>query len=238
MLKVKIAGIPIGINNRYRHVERLCRDYLTDEEPLFTVSATDEEIEKENKISDGAYSPGYLESVVIFRNIAEQIPRYDAVVLHGAVLNKDGKAYAFTAKSGVGKTTHTRLWLSAFGERAHYLNGDKPIIRFIDGVPYACGTPWQGKEDYGTNEMLPLRSIAFLDRGIENRAFDISLRDAVTRMVSQVYLPKEKPSNTLLAMSLLDKLVRSVRLVRLECNMDIEAALVAMNAMTGEFNEE
>ena len=144
----------------------------------------------------------------------------------------DGSAYAVTAKSGVGKTTHTRLWLKAFGGRTHYLNGDKPIIRFIDGTPYACGTPWQGKEDYGRNEMLPLSAIAFLERGIENCAYAIPLRDAVTRLASQVYLPKENPGHTLLAMSLLDKLVRGVRLVRLECNMDISAAHVAIKAMT------
>ena len=236
MLTVKIADIPIGIDNRYSHIESLARDYLTELAPEFTVSATECELDKEASLSECEFTRGYLEAVVIYRKIAEQLPRYDAFVFHGAVLSLDGEAYAVTAKSGVGKTTHTRLWLDAFGERVHYLNGDKPIIRFFDGKPYACGTPWQGKEDYGRNEILPLRSIAFLERGAENRAFEISLRDAALRMASQIYLPKENGQNTLLAMSLLDKLIKSVRLVRLECNMDVSAARVAMQAMTkGEF---
>ena len=232
MITIKIAGISIGIDNKYLHIENLARDYVTTDAPEFIVSATESELDKEASISECEFTRGYLEAVVVYRKIAEQLPRFDAFVFHGATMALDGSAYAITAKSGVGKTTHTRLWLEAFGERTHYLNGDKPIIRFIDGVPYACGTPWQGKEDYGTNEMLPLRAIAFLERGTENGAYEVSLRDAVTRMASQIYLPKENPKNTLLAMSLLDKLVRGVRLVRLECNMDVSAAHVAIKAMT------
>ena len=236
MITVKIADIPIGIDNKYLHIEDLARDYLTDLTPEFTVSASEEDLDKEASLSEHEFTRGYLEAIVIYRKIAEQLPRYGAFVFHGAILSFDGEAYAITAKSGVGKTTHTRLWLDAFGERAHYLNGDKPIVRFFDGKPYACGTPWQGKEDYGRNEILPLRAIAFLERGEENHAFEIPLRDAALRMASQIYLPKENGQQTLLAMSLLDKLIKGVRLVRLECNMDISAAEVAMQAMTkGEF---
>ena len=233
MLKIKIAGIPIGINNRYRHIEQLCRDYLTDEEPLFTVSATDEEIAKENEISDGTYSPGYLESVVIYRNIAEQIPRYDAVVFHGAVLNKDGKAYAFTARSGVGKTTHTRLWLDEFGDSVHYLNGDKPIIRIIDGTPYAFGTPWQGKEGYGVNESAPLAAIALLERNEKNSATLIDPKDGTVRLIKQIYIPRDSVSAAL-AMRIADSIIRSTRLVELKCNKGREAAMVAYRAMLVE----
>ena len=233
MLKIKIAGIPIGINNRYRHVEQLCRDYLTDEEPLFTVSATDEELAKEKELSGGTYSPGYLESVVIYRNIAEQIPRYDAVVFHGAVLNKDGKAYAFTARSGVGKTTHTRLWLDEFGDSVHYLNGDKPIIRIIDGTPYAFGTPWQGKEGYGVNESAPLVAIALLERNEKNSATLIDPKDGTVRLIKQIYIPRDSVSAAL-AMRIADSIIRSTRLVELKCNKEREAAMVAYRAMLVE----
>lgn len=236
MITIKIADISIGIDNKYLHIVDLARDYLTDTTPEFTVSATESELDKEASLSECEFTRGYLEAVVVYRKIAEQLPRYDAFVFHGAVLSYDGEAYAVTARSGVGKTTHTRLWHDAFGDRVHYLNGDKPIVRLIDGVLYACGTPWQGKEDYGRNEMLPLRSIAFLERGEQNRAFEISISDAAVRLASQIYIPKENRVNTLLAMSLLDKLIKGVRLVRLECNMDVSAAHVAMKAMTkGEF---
>ena len=234
MIKIKVAGLAIGIDNRFEYVRELARDYLTDEEPQFTVAATDAELEAERSISEHDFSNGYLESIVAYRKIAEQLPRFDAFVFHGAVLNLDGVAYAFTAKSGVGKTTHTRLWLKEFGERVHYLNGDKPIIRFIDGVPYASGTPYRGKEGYGVNEMAPLAAIAFLERGVENSAAPVPAESVVTRLVTQMYMPRASAMGAVLTMRLADRLVRSVRLVELRCNMDPSAAHVALAAMTGE----
>ena len=233
MLKIKLAGIPIGINNRYEYVQSLCRDYLTDEEPDFTVDATDSDIAKENEMTGGEFSPGYLESTVIFRNIAEQLPGYGAVVFHGAVLAKGGKAYAFTAKSGVGKTTHTRLWISEFGDSVHYINGDKPIIRLIDGIPYAFGTPWRGKEGYGINDSAPLAAIALLERAEHNSADIIDPDSGTVRLLKQIYIPKDGRSAAL-TMRVADGIIRSTRLVELKCNTHGEAAWVAAKAMITE----
>lgn len=234
MIKIKIAGLVVGINNKYGYIEKLAADYLTDEAPDFTVEATEEQIREEGGILDVKFSDGYLESIVVYRNIAEILPSYDAFVFHGAILNYEGAAYAFTAKSGVGKTTHTRLWLSEFGERVHYLNGDKPIIRFIDGVPYACGTPWRGKEGYGVNEMAPLRAIAFLERGTENFATEIPAESVVTRLVTQMYMPRSNRMGAILSMRLADRITKTVRLTLLKCNMDPSAAHVSLAAMKGE----
>ncbi len=230
MIVIKIADITIGIDNKFPHITHIAKDYLTDETPLFTVFATDGDREREREISEESFSDGYLESVVIYRKIAEQLPTYDAFVFHGAVLNVDGKAYAFTAKSGVGKTTHTRLWLSEFGDRVHYLNGDKPIIRFIDGVPHAFGTPWRGKEGYGVNESAPLSAITLLGRGVDNSAREIAASDSVMKLMGQIYIPKD-PRAALLTMRLADRITKTVKFVELKCNMEPEAAHVAYAAL-------
>ena len=233
MITVKIADLPIGIDNRYGYIASLAKDYLADEEPIFTVSVTDDEREKEREQSGENFGDGYLESIVAYRKIAELLPRYDAFVFHGAVLNYNGLAYAFTAKSGTGKTTHTRLWLSEFGSRVHYLNGDKPIIRFIDGTPYACGTPWRGKEGYGVNERAPLRGIVLLGRAEENTAKIIDPALGVLRLVTQIYLPKDTESAKL-TMKLADRVLKTVNFIQLGCNMDPEAAHVARAALETE----
>ena len=230
MITIKIAGLAIGIDNRFEYITRLAADYLTDEPPLFTVRATDDDIAEEAKMTDVKFPDGYLESIVAYRKIAEILPSYDAFVFHGAVLNYDGRAVAFTAKSGVGKTTHTRLWLSEFGEKVHYLNGDKPIIRFIDGVPYACGTPWRGKEGYGYNNMLPLGGIAFLARGPINRSYKAKPDDVSMRLMNQIYISKSNPLSIARSMRIADEILSSVPLYAFECNMDPEAAHVAYRA--------
>lgn len=229
MITIKIAELPIGIDNKYDYIKNLAAEYLTDEEPLFTVSATEEELDAERAISEFEFSNGYLESIVSYRKIADILPKYDAFVFHGAILNYDGDAYAFTARSGVGKTTHTKLWLSEFAGKAHYLNGDKPVIRIIDGVPYAAGTPWRGKENFGVNEMAPLKGIALLARGEKNEAAPIEPTMGVLRLVSQMYLPSDRGA-VQLTMRLADRVIKSVKFIELRCNMDPEAAHVAKKA--------
>ncbi len=231
MITLKLAGLAIGVDVRYGYLPRLAHDYLTDEEPVFTVKVTDEDIEAERKASEDNFPDGYLEAIAAYRKIAERLPEYDAFVLHGAVVGYSGDAYLFTAKSGTGKTTHTRLWMSEIGGDVHYLNGDKPIIRFLDGVPVACGTPFRGKEGYGVNESLPLRAIAFLRRAEKNTARTVEPTEIDTFLATQVYMPHD-PIGAIRTLKLIDRLARSVRLVSLGCNMDPEAARVAFSEMT------
>ena len=232
MVKIRIANLTIGIENRFEHIKHLTKDYLSDDEPVFCVSVSDEEIEEEKRISETDAESGYYESIVAYRKIAERIPEYDAFVFHGSVIAMKDKAYIITANSGVGKTTHTRLWLSEFGGEATILNGDKPIVRIIDGKAYACGTPWKGKEAYGENQILHVAGIAFLSRADKNCAYEISPSEAVTRFMSQIYLPKQSSAMLIKTMRLADKVIKSVRLVRLECNMNPEAAHVCRDALT------
>ena len=233
MVTVKLADLAIGVDNKYAFFEQLAASYITDEEPIFTVNATDSEIIEEGKSEEGNFSEGYLESIVIYRKIAEKLPKYGAFVFHSAVLSYRGGAYAFTARSGVGKTTHTRLWIKEFAPEVHYLNGDKPIVRFCDGVPVVYGTPYRGKEGYGVNESAPLKAIAFVERATENTARVIDA-DAVTEsLVTQVYMPRD-PMAAIQTLRLVNKLAASVKLVSIKVNMDNEAAHVARAAMYNE----
>ena len=230
MLLLSIADITVGVENRYKHIERISRDYTVDSgAPLFTVSASDEDIARERGNLDEDFHDAFLESTVIHRKIADQLWRYDAFLFHGAVLAVDGGAYAFTAPSGTGKTTHTRLWLELLGERAEYLNGDKPIIRFIDGVPYAYGTPWLGKEGYGSNISAPLLGIARLARGKENSARGVSFDDISSILLSQIYIPRA-PMAAARTLALVGRLSEGVKLIELECNMEKDAAVTSAAA--------
>ena len=232
MTKISIAGLNVELDNRYGFIEKLARDYTAEfSEADIVSSATDEEIERERKNSEYNFENGYLESIVIYRNIAEKLPLFDAAVFHGAVIAYEGRAYAVTARSGVGKTTHLRLWLEAFGDKVHILNGDKPILRIIDGVPYACGTPWRGKEGYGINEMLPLSGIGFIERDAENFSRRISPDEGVLKFASQLYVPKN-PRCAHLALNLAGRILSRVPLTELRVNMELDAAHMAMAAFT------
>ena len=234
MIVIKIADLPIGIDNRYTHIEIQAKDYIVNCDPLFTVSVSEDEIDAE-RINTATDRPrGYYESIVAYRKIAARLPEFDAFLFHGSVIEYKELAYIITANSGVGKTTHTRLWLKEFCGEVDIVNGDKPIIRFIDGIPFACGTPWQGKENYGKNTMRKLAGIAFLSRGEKNIAGEISPSTAVLRFMKQIYIPKQSANATAKTMMLADRVIRGVRLVSLECNMDPEAAHVCRAALVSE----
>lgn len=231
MTVISVADLVIELRNKYKYTKEFCRGYESDGEPQFSVEATESQLDAEAEVSEGNVTRGYLESVVLYRNIAEKLPEYGGTVFHGAVIALDGVAYLVTAKSGVGKTTHLGLWLSEFGSDVHILNGDKPILRVIDGVVYACGTPWRGKEFYGVNEMLPLGGIAFLSRAAENSAKRVAPSEVLNEFITQSYVPKN-PIGARLGLITLNKILTSTPLYRLFVNMEPEAAHVARRAFT------
>lgn len=84
------------------------------------------------------------------------------------------------------------------------------------------------------NEIAPLRAIAFLERGAENSASEIPAESVVTRLVTQMYMPRGSRMGTVISMRLADRITKTVRLVGLKCNMDPSAAHVSLAAMRGE----
>ncbi|MDD7771267.1 MAG: hypothetical protein PT958_00655 [Firmicutes bacterium] len=227
MLTIDVAGLHIGIDNRYPYLERQCRDYLGSKTPDFTVSATEAQLDEELRF--GAHSRGYLESICVYREIARRLPDYGAFVMHAAVVEKDGVAYAFTAPSGTGKTTHLRLWLEQFPQ-AVTLNGDKPILRRMSRGFCACGTPWTGREKLGCNRIAPLGGICFLHRGEENKIRPVQGGQMLQEMMRQVYLPHQEELIDRL-FPLLDELMTTVPLFTMECNMEPQAAQMSCTAM-------
>ena len=114
LITIKVADLPIGLENRYPFVERMCRDYLIEEPPLFTVTASEEEIDKESeqvRRVNGLSADlprGYLESIVLYREIAKRLPHYNAFVFHGVALEYEGERYDMGSKSGFLKANIVR----------------------------------------------------------------------------------------------------------------------------------
>lgn len=230
MFCIKIANIPIGIDNRYPYVRNLCEDYeINDEEPDFTVSAAREEILAEQN-GDRRFSYGYCESLCIYRKICTHLLQYDAFLMHSAAIALDDEAYVFAAPSGVGKTTHIRLWQQEFGGRVSVINGDKPIYRFMEDDLYVCGTPWRGKEGLGSNIMRPVRAICFLEQDSGNHIRPLNIDEISRRIFSQVLIPQETEDFDRF-WSLLEKMVTSEKFYELKCNRQPEAARLAYQTM-------
>lgn len=92
---------------------------------------------------------------------------HDTLLIHASLVRHQGYGYAFIAKSGTGKSTHTSLWMR-FIPDCDLMNDDNPVIRVIDGKPYIYGSPWSGKTPCYRNVKAPLGAITRIDRAPAN----------------------------------------------------------------------
>ena len=234
MFTIKIADITVRIENRYEYVLRLCKNYIIEdiEVPDMAVSVYEDEIRNEMAIAEPEVSPAYAEGVCTYRNICKQLPtKFDSYLFHSAVIEYEGKGYAFAARSGTGKSTHIALWRKHFGEGVHIVNGDKPIMRFVDGELRAYGTPWCGKEGLENNTSVALAGICFLERAQTNSIRRIAPDEAVMRMFQQILTPDDLASVDAL-FPLLDRTLTQIPCYVLGCNISTEAADVAYRGMS------
>ena len=244
---MKIAGQVVYVDAQNPSTREYCKEYLCEGEPDFAVEITPEDIDLEHKIAEqeriveGLPPHGFrnsqLESTALQRKLAEKLFEYDTLVFHGSVVAVDGEGYLFTAKSGTGKSTHTRLWREMLGDRAVMVNDDKPFLRVLSDRIEVCGSPWNGKHGLGNNVEVPLKAICILERGEQNEIHEISAKEAVVMLLQQSNRPKQ-PQLMLKYMELLEGIAGKTAFYRLRCNMDPEAAQVSYRAMSGEEKEK
>lgn len=147
-----------------------------------------------------------------------EVLRHGGIVLHSSCVEKDGKAYLFSAKSGTGKSTHTHLWLEEL-PNTRIINDDKPLLIIRNGQIYACGTPFSGKTDENINECVPVRAIVFLHRSKENTLKRIKPSFAVPLFLAQTVNPHIKEyANEMLDKT--DEILTSVPVFLLGCNKE------------------
>lgn len=248
---IRLAGRLFRIHPLHEDVRGYCRDYLVTDEVMqlpevIRIEITQEDIDFERKKSASEdrkegipvrqFTDGYLETLAVYRKIADELLAFDTLLFHGSVIAVDGKGYLFTAKSGTGKSTHTRLWREQFGERAVMVNDDKPLLKITEHGVIACGTPWDGKHRLSTNMEVPLKAICILKRDTSNHIEPADRREVYPLIVQQTNRSLI-PANMPVTLTLIDRLLQKVPVYRLGCNMDPEAARVAYEGMQ-KINED
>ncbi len=241
--KISLVNKVVAVSAFYESTRRYCEEYLTEGEADVFVCVREEdfdcELEKtvrENGTGEGIPSREMLEVTIVLRKIAEALVDYGIILFHASAVAVDGEAYLFTAKSGTGKSTHTRLWRTVLGDRAVMINDDKPFLELREDGITVWGSPWNGKHRLGANISAPLKAICILERGEQNSIRKCDLMSAFPMIYGQTYRfsDSEKMKKTLL---IVDKMLRKVGIYNLHCNMEPEAATVSYNGMRGRKNE-
>lgn len=238
---IELAGIPAGIQARFRNTLRFCNDFLVDKAAVFSISISPEDIEYEQEmfaresivenLPEREILEVYLERTAVQRKLAEQLFDRGVLVFHGSVVAVDGQGYLFTAKSGTGKSTHTRFWRETFGDRAVMVNDDKPFLRLTETGVLVYGSPWNGKHGLGNNICVPLKAICILERGEANQIRPITGQEAAMMLFQQSNRPLN-PRKMPIYMDLIDQLSKKTAFYRMQCTLDPDAARIAYEEMS------
>ena len=237
---MKIAGHTAHITSLFESTPQYFRPYLTEEPAEFSFTVTKEHIDFEQAdLLEEAHRDGFrprvftdpfLERAAIQRAFAEFLFDFDILLFHGSSIAVDDAGYLFTAHSGTGKSTHTRLWKQVFGDRAVMVNDDKPFLELTNTGVILHGSPWSGKHGLDANISVPLKGLCILERGAENQIVPAD-REAVLPMLrKQAYMPLNERKYARF-LELTEWLSHQVSLWNMACNKNAEAAELAYSAM-------
>lgn len=235
----RIADLDVRFDTQYEKTKQYAADYLIPETDTYDLSLSVSETDVDETLADipthgdAPDARGYAEFIALLRAFSRKAYAYDVFLLHAAVIEAEGGGYAFFAPSGTGKSTHIRLWRMRFGKAVNIVNGDKPFVRLKDGVFYAYGTPWCGKERWQRNVCVPLRGICRLSRGDTDVCTRLPVSDATPILMSQIYLP-DSCEGTGKVLELLDGVLTCVPVFHLSCTKNPLAAEVACRTLLGK----
>ena len=222
--KIKIVDKVLEINAFNESTKRYCKDFLSEEESNYVITMTEEDLKNERTTSETGKVYVNEEISALYRRIANLLVEESIVVFHGSSFMVDNNGFLITARSGVGKSTHSRNLKEYIGDRFIYINDDKPLLKVNENSVTVYGAPWNGKERKSNDVSAPLRAILFLSRGETNTYRKIVNKEEIyIKMISQIYLPKEKAKREL-ALKAADSILKNINFYEINVTKDIESA--------------
>ena len=231
MAVYRIAELNIKIDPLFHQTERRLEPYRADAEFAdFEINLTPDDFDEYISSLAQACQEDSAESTLILTKICKTVLScYDGFFFHSSCLALDGEGYVFSAPSGTGKSTHTRLWREYFGSRVTMINDDKPIVRRVNGEFRIFGTPWMGKSEIGSNTSAPIKAVYLLEQSKENHIEQVSAGRALGELLEATLLPRDRADMVRL-LGLFDELFSEIPLFKLSCNMDVSAVRLAYGA--------
>jgi hypothetical protein len=106
--------------------------------------------------------------------------------IHSSAVDLNGKGYLFPGRSGAGKSTISRSFIS---KNHTVLSDDRVVVRKIGDTFRCFGTPWAGDAEIAQNRSLPLHGIFFIIHGNENRLEKIKPAEAFEKLMPVTSIP-------------------------------------------------
>ena len=162
-----------------------------------------------------------------------ELPRlllnHGGLFLHASYIDIGGQAILFTAPKQTGKSTQAALWQQYRG--AEIINGDRALLRRVNGAWTAFGSPYCGTSGICKNRALPVGAVILLRQAEQNEIRPVSAREAVAAFLSGCPYDPETQSGTVFDLAL--QIWQEVPFWTLACRPDESAVICLENALKG-----
>ena len=235
MPKYLIADFVVEYEPKYDNLTELSKPFLYygDRTADICMNKTAEQIENLLSRMVAGSTLGEAEELAYASEFNRRIINHSAMLVHSSAILVGGSAYLFSADSGVGKSTHTRLWKQLYGDEVAYINDDKPVVRIKDGIATAYGTPFDGGSKIANNVSAPLGGIIFLERGEKNSISHITSTSQILQRLyfSTAHFVNKKTADSM--MNNFEELIANTVFYKLICNMEPDSAKIAHDFLIG-----
>ena len=247
----RFAGVPTRVTCSCPSTAEHCRDYFITSAspaaglpaPRISVDITGGDIEEMRRLNlrveeaEGRthveFSYGHMEILALHKAVSDRLPAFDRVLFHCSAIEVGGRAVAFTAPSGTGKSTHSRLWKQVYGDEVSYINDDKPFIGIDGGELYVFGSPWMGKHSLGRPCRVPLAAIGLIVRDETNYVTRMAPGEVFLTIMRQIHRPADIEMMRRTT-QIMKRIAETVPVHEIHCTMDPEAAQVSRAAILGD----
>ena len=156
------------------------------------------------------------------------VARAGGFILHASYIVYQGKAILFTAPSETGKSTQAELWRTLRGARI--INGDRAVVRMVNGEASAWGLPYAGSSTYCENVTAPLAAIVYLEQAPTTTIRRLRGFEAFRCVWEGINLHFWESSDVELVSDTLTQVLNQVPVYKLACTPD-ESAVTALQQM-------
>ena len=193
--QISIAGLSFLLTFRKSHTKAYFRPFNNKKSSIICSEGILVPILDESAIHEEATRLGGDSALAEFSLLVEPVANlllfHDRFLFHSAAFLWHGKAFLLTGKSGAGKSTQLRNWLSRFPEETEVINGDKPVIEQRGTGFTVHPSPWPGKERLNGTKSAPLGGIIYLEHGTADSIVRMTPSEAVFPLFLQfLYKPE------------------------------------------------
>lgn len=228
----EIAGLTLLMEPKGKTLLRQGEDYLTNHDKVIDISLTfSENFFAERQKENPHLTENDCEYIWIGAMFYNQILEFDRFMLHSSAVLYEGQTYLFSGNSGIGKSTHAKLWQQYFGMgNVGIINDDKPVIQLGEKGFSVFGTPFSGKTALNMNVCAPLKGICFIERSEECWIKEVSSSEAIALILSQTIRPRD-PEQMDILMRILDKVIHEIPIYKMGANISLDAVKIAYDNM-------